>query len=263
MSEDGLQKGVGWPGELRKELGSARFGIVIVTPENSGSQWLHFEAGALAVAFEDNRVVPFLIGTTTADLDGPLRLFNAVTSPTREEVFRLVCSLNGALETPLETGPLDRAFERLWPELERDLAPILEAANASKGSDPAPAEKERDDRLLTRLDSLERQVAAQRVQGLRMPSGHDVARLSNAINATLKRANWPMGVNVAIDGERIRVEFTGPLPEPVVREVESHIDALGVNAEMLVPVDRDPSLSQAEDRSIATATGRRHFLTAG
>ena len=52
VSAEDIQKGRRWSSEIAKELAATTFGIVILTSENRKSEWLHFEAGAIARSVE-------------------------------------------------------------------------------------------------------------------------------------------------------------------------------------------------------------------
>src|SRR3990172_8249146 len=64
---DSIPPGANWFEKITKELADAKHGIICVTRENLNSQWLHFEAGALANRFgnDNKRVCPILIGGVT------------------------------------------------------------------------------------------------------------------------------------------------------------------------------------------------------
>ena len=132
-----LEKGVEWFSEILKELEQARAGILCLTPENLGSPWLHFEAGALtkqlAATTSDPqqdgssgaaRIYTYLHGVKPADLTGPLAVYQSTTT-VRDDTARLVQSLARLLRAEGSVAvDVRQQFEQHWSELEaflRDL----------------------------------------------------------------------------------------------------------------------------------------------
>src|SRR5262245_39747205 len=72
MSEEDMEKGAHWSAHVRRELEATSYGIVILTPENTNSIWLHFEAGAIAKSVADGRLSPVLFGLKQSDVHQPL-----------------------------------------------------------------------------------------------------------------------------------------------------------------------------------------------
>ena len=73
MSDIDLAAGERWREALAHMLGNLSLGIICATPEAMGSQWLHFEAGALAKTMEESngRVIPYLVGMSESELSNP------------------------------------------------------------------------------------------------------------------------------------------------------------------------------------------------
>ncbi len=132
MSSADIDKGARWFEEIETALESAQGqGIFCVTPENTASPWLNFEAGVVASKGGKGRLYVLLVGIDPVDLKPPLNLFQ-VTTTTKEEVHKLLQSLNKQCEKPVVDRILERTFEANWA----DLASAIEAAIASK---PMPA----------------------------------------------------------------------------------------------------------------------------
>ena len=110
---------------IAEELEHSSFGILCVTKDNIHAPWLIFEAGALSKSVEGSRVTPFLFGVELSEMTGsPLIQFQATTFD-KDDVKKLVHSLNSAGDGPaLDTGRLDTAFSRWWPDLEAKLNEI-------------------------------------------------------------------------------------------------------------------------------------------
>jgi hypothetical protein len=138
MSDHDIQAGSRWAAELGGQLENCLFGIVCLTPENSKSPWLLFEAGALSKAVGRAKVVPYLFRIKPANVEFPLAQFQSVDAD-QEGTFKLIESINSMREDPLDPIRLQKAFRRCWPELFESLNHI---------SSPSPAPAERTDREL-------------------------------------------------------------------------------------------------------------------
>lgn len=133
-----IDKGARWFSDISDELAESRFGIICLTRENKDAPWILFEAGALANKLEQSRVSPFLIDLPPSALEGPLSKFQT-TEPGKEEVKRLVTTINDHLETgALRENRLDQVFEKWWPDFESELEDIKSAA------EPVTEQEERD-----------------------------------------------------------------------------------------------------------------------
>jgi hypothetical protein len=66
------EKGTKWQQEIGDHLEEAKAGIVCLTHDNLGSNWVHFEAGALA---KTTRVFTFLLNLQSTDVKNPLAWF--------------------------------------------------------------------------------------------------------------------------------------------------------------------------------------------
>ncbi|GAB3067979.1 toll/interleukin-1 receptor domain-containing protein [Pedococcus soli] len=116
MSDKDLKSGGDWGGEIRDALEQAKFGIICVTPGNRRREWLQFEAGALSRRVDDapNRVAPFLIGfESKSDLPMPLARFQS-TEPTREDMKKLLLSMNEECLKPRTVEQIDDALDHYW-----------------------------------------------------------------------------------------------------------------------------------------------------
>jgi hypothetical protein len=117
LSKHSIESGSRWNTELTRELGETSYGILCLTPENLGSAWLLFEAGALT-KHANGRACGLLIGSMEpADISGPLsqfqhRLFS------RDGFAILLRDLNGNLEDPIEATTLQLILDKWWPDIE-------------------------------------------------------------------------------------------------------------------------------------------------
>jgi hypothetical protein len=133
ISNEDISPGSRWSPEIGRQLESCGFGIVCVTATNQHSQWLNFEAGALAKEFDAGRVVPFLVGLNPADLTGPLTQFQAITA-TKLGITRLLKAINDATESPLIESRLINSTEMWWPRFEEGLKGLTMASPTPQAS---------------------------------------------------------------------------------------------------------------------------------
>lgn len=141
-SPEDIEKGANWGSVLQEELNGSSYGIVCLTPQNVAAPWINFEAGAIAKSL-DSRVSSILIGVKPSDITGPLTGFQA-TCANRDDLFRLVKSINNAVDPPLDGGRLEKSFDAHWPSIEEDLKRAEEAARSDKGKGQARASSEPD-----------------------------------------------------------------------------------------------------------------------
>lgn len=115
-----ISKGAGWLTEINVALDGTSQGIVCVTRDNTSAPWLNYEAGAISKGTQ-GRVRTALLGIDPSDFRGPLTHFQATRLDDRDDVFKLVESINDACTSPRTHEQLARAFEQWWPELEKQL----------------------------------------------------------------------------------------------------------------------------------------------
>jgi hypothetical protein len=124
MSDEDLQKGSRWLEVIGKQLEKNHVGIICLTHANLDSEWIHFEAGALAKGLEQSRILTYLFELTHSDVRFPLAQFNH-TLANKKDTLKLLKAINEALpEKRLSEATLTKTFERLWPELQDDLDTI-------------------------------------------------------------------------------------------------------------------------------------------
>lgn len=143
VSSQDISKGARWSTDIAKELQDTNFGILCVTKDNFQQPWLLFEAGALSKTIEKSYVVPLLFDLEPSDLqDSPLLQFQA-TSFSKEEIKKLIVTLNTACgPSALDSHELDEAFSVWYPKLEESLSKIEpEKAVPSEKGKPKDVEK--------------------------------------------------------------------------------------------------------------------------
>jgi hypothetical protein len=140
MSSESIEKGMRWSADIGKELEETRFGILILTHENTDSRWLHFEAGAIARSVEETRLAPILFGIKPSDIEQPLSQFQ-VTLFEKDEIKKLVTTVNlAAGDDAIDQSLLDQMFEALWPQLLANINPIISAAPKPPRPETKPQE---------------------------------------------------------------------------------------------------------------------------
>jgi len=140
VSSEDIPKGSSWWHELTKLLEGTSFGIICVDSSNINSPWLNFEAGALIKSISASKVAPVLLDIEPKDLKGPLSLFQATSLKNKEDMRKLVHSINRLCPSPLPEERVNKAFDLAWPKLEESLKKIVPSSYAIPA--PSPAQKE-------------------------------------------------------------------------------------------------------------------------
>jgi hypothetical protein len=152
VSSKDIRAGTRWQAEIAKELDDTDFGLICVTRENQGAEWLNFEAGALAKSVNSSRVVPLAVDLSPADIATPLGQFQAMRL-TKEDIGEVLASMNEACPSPIEETNLRKAVDKWWSDLEEVLSEI---EGRDYGTEAAPSSPARSDRELMEevLDSV-------------------------------------------------------------------------------------------------------------
>lgn len=124
MSAHDISAGAPWTSELHRRLESSDFGILLLTRENLKAPWLIYEAGCLVMSVQPNRVVPYCLDLPTAQVPLPLGQLQSVGADS-EGTWKLLQSLNAAMDTPLPEARLQKLFEKWWPDLCQAMASHL------------------------------------------------------------------------------------------------------------------------------------------
>lgn len=115
VSSVNVHGGTRWREQLSARLKDCDLGILCLTPENLRSDWLLFEAGALAASSNLKVVCPYLLDISVSALPTPLEQFQAVPA-TKEGTHCLVESIarsKGDFKHALDV------FEDSWPTLSK------------------------------------------------------------------------------------------------------------------------------------------------
>jgi len=188
--------------QLASELEGTDEGIVVVTRDNQHAPWLNFEAGALSkrAGFLDGerqaRVRTLRVDLSNADIEGPLANFQHTDLNDRQDMFKLVQSLNNG-DKPVSPDVLSETFNLLWPKLDE---PVRQTHNdyPAEGGNGARTTRSEKELLAEVLDRV-RAIQASVVPKLERSLGEWLAFLEEPISpaqaqilqATLSR--WDIG----------------------------------------------------------------------
>ncbi len=151
-----IDKGSRWLADLTDQLEKQSVAIVCVTPECVNSPWLLFEAGALSKALDASWVCPVLLDIEPSDIKGPLAQFQA-TRATKDDIRKLLATLNKRLDTPLTDSQIDRVHDSLWGDFEEKIKAIAKPPAAIAA--PHRSQPDMLAEVLERVRGLERQLA--------------------------------------------------------------------------------------------------------
>lgn len=135
LSEADVAAGERWAQAVAKELETSNFGIICVTPENLGSPWVLFEAGALAKSMQGAKVIPLLFNLEFSDIGGPLAQFQA-KKVERSGLAEVINSINQSADQAVPEDRARQLFGALWPEFEKQLDSIPDEAPTEKHMRP-------------------------------------------------------------------------------------------------------------------------------
>lgn len=120
ISSEDIRKGGRWRQDIATRLANSPVGIVCLTDENRGSEWLLYESGAIA-RDPYAKLVTYILGDQH-DVKGPLAEFQA-TLANADDTWRLVRDVNKAIDAAerLDEPLLRRRFDGEWPRLSAEL----------------------------------------------------------------------------------------------------------------------------------------------
>ncbi len=158
LSEADIAAGERWAEAVAKELEASNFGIICVTHENVGSQWVLFEAGALAKSMQGSKVIPLLLDLDFRDITGPLAQFQA-KKVEKSGLSEVIHSINQAANQAVPEAREKQLFDALWPEFEKAVTAIPKQAAATKHTRPQHEVLEELVASVRSLDSRFREVS--------------------------------------------------------------------------------------------------------
>lgn len=180
-----MERGTRWLEEISSSLATHTFGILCVTPENSSSPWLCFEAGALSQHLaESGRVVPYMLEfESEGDLRPPLGQFNACLA-SFAGTWQLVRTLNMHAEFQQSESDLQETFGLWWPSLEASLEEIARNAKVDESTKRSSDDKVNEILSLVRRMDLDRSPSSHSASVMSISRGIHDAAVSVSRNAT-------------------------------------------------------------------------------
>lgn len=171
VSSEDMAKGSRWSAGIAAELQASYYGIICITPENSNSAWINFEAGALSREIEKSLVSPFLFGLKTSDIQGPLSQFQAVVNE-EDDVRKLMLTINDRQPDPhkLEKANLEATFNMWWPKLKEELNKIEQ----NEERRPAAPKRQTHELVEELLDTV-RTLRSDQAERLEVVAGSQIA----------------------------------------------------------------------------------------
>lgn len=190
LSKENIDKGAYWGAELTSALANSMAGIICLTPSNLTEPWILFEAGAIAKTVAEKPLAcTLLIGLESSDITGPLTLFQD-TKPTREDLLKLVKTLNKALgKDAVKEAQVEQAFDLVWPKLEERLANLPSDKSAVRPKRPE------DEMIREILDTV------------RSTSQHDAAIMDRLVTV-VEKLTTPKPIGSAHSGAFDRGAFS-------------------------------------------------------
>ena len=107
MSEKDIESGTEWFPSIKYHLNNSCCAIIVLTKENTNAPWVLFESGAMAMKYEDKRVIPFLFEVNIRE-DHPLYHYNRIKY-SREGFNKMIfdirsfCEFQNSTKKQLET----------------------------------------------------------------------------------------------------------------------------------------------------------------
>ncbi len=135
VSETDISAGDRWALAVASELEASNFGIICITPENLSSEWVLFEAGALAKSMQDAKVIPLLFGLEFSDITGPLSQFQA-KKVDQDGITEVIQAINAVAENKTSNETVKKLVPALWSQLENSLENISDIEPSAKSMRP-------------------------------------------------------------------------------------------------------------------------------
>lgn len=155
ISED-IEKGDTWNERINAALETYSHCFVFLTKENLRSPWLHFEAGKISKIRDRSKVYTVLINLRYSDVEQPLSMFQH-TMLNKDDIYKLLDSINNNLETPLTETMLKKMFEKWWSELDATFTKILSENPAT----PEELQPRNPDDMIVEILGLTRTIVNQ------------------------------------------------------------------------------------------------------
>jgi hypothetical protein len=151
VSAEDIDKGVRWATDVSKELDDSSYGIICLTKNNIAAPWINFEAGSLGKKVEKSRVSPFLFKIKPSEITGPILQFQHTSSDDKDDVFKLIKSINTQAKFLTEDRLL-LSFEQWWPDLQKKMAEIPDLD--VDGKEPSKTSKQSQNTEIQNLSKI-------------------------------------------------------------------------------------------------------------
>jgi hypothetical protein len=122
ISSEDIASGSGWFAELKEALDGADAAIICVTKANLHSEWMHYEAGAVAAKVTKPFVCPYLLNVAPGDLQGlPLQQYQCRPA-TEDGTLKVIRDINRAFgDGRVPDHLIEGNFRSRWPEFKEKL----------------------------------------------------------------------------------------------------------------------------------------------
>lgn len=116
-----------WTPQLQRAIRSCDAGVVCLTPENLGSEWLHFESGGIACRSDGSLIIPFCLDVAAKHVKLPLGSYQ-VCEATIHGTRKMVHALSSYQQPSVHRvfSDVDQRVDEHFPELETRFAAIRE-----------------------------------------------------------------------------------------------------------------------------------------
>jgi TIR domain len=158
MATENIESGANWAHSIDDAIKKADAGLVFLTRNNLNNPWLAFEVGALSRTLRPNRCFPILVDLSYRDLSGPFAIFQAIAL-TREDIQRLLFTLNADMESSVSESVLQTLFDTIWPDFAARIHSLVEAADDQRSSALQASDSEKLNFLIEELESLKRRIS--------------------------------------------------------------------------------------------------------
>ncbi len=194
MSSEDIGKGNRWSNEIAQKLESCQIGVICVTKENHLAPWINFEAGALSKRLSEGKVCTLLIDLKDTDIKGPLAQFQFTKVTNKDDMKKLISAINDELkEEKIDEIKLNKAFEKWWPEFEKDIEKIL-ATFPKSSKEVIRDEKDLIEEILTMVRHIDKNVTSLWNDSHRSSLAEALSRLASERGVVNKGENMLSGM---------------------------------------------------------------------
>lgn len=151
-----ISKGDAWFQSITEAAENSSLGLVFITAENQAETWLNFEAGALYSQLTKKRMCPILVDLDETEYSGPLQYIQFTKLSDKEDIWKLLITINTAADNPLPEPILEQAFAANWPRLEEFITKLKAETTPTLGVEQERSTDDKVDEILTGVRELQR-----------------------------------------------------------------------------------------------------------